>query len=225
MEKQKGREPMISFKRLAILFGIVITLASPVFAQTAGTITVTGTNPESFSLTNTSEGALSSTIALGNLTPGNTNTLTTGTADVRLRSNKAYNITAQASALNVTAGGAADGGDTISLADIGFGITAMTLTGANVANTGSRTDAIAAGYDVGGGWPAAANGLTPAFTRTLNDVTSSTQVLSGTRISRRGNLATNDNFITVTFGVATLPQFFTPNAGFSSVITLTIASQ
>ena len=27
------------------------------------------------------------------------------------------------------------------------------------------------------------------------------------------------------FGVATLPQFFTPNSGFSSVVTLTIAAQ
>jgi hypothetical protein len=200
-------------------------LTSAAFAQTGGTITVTGTTPEAFSLTNTSEGALSSTIALGTLTPGNTNTLTTGTADVRLRSNKAYTLTAQASALNVTGPGSADGGDTIALSDIGFGITSMTLTGANVANNGSRADSIAAGFDASGGWPAAANGLTPAFTTTLNSVTSATQVLSGTRISARGNLATNDNFITVTFGVATLPQFFTPNTGFSSVITLTIASQ
>ena len=216
---------MISFKRLPVLLGVVMMLTSAAFAQTGGTITVTGTTPEAFSLTNTSEAALSSTIALGTLTPGNTNTLTTGTADVRLRSNKAYTLTAQASALNVTGPGSADGGDTISLSDIGFGITSMTLTGANVANSGSRTESIAAGFDASGGWPAAANGLTPAFGKTLNDVTSATQVLSGTRISARGNLATNDNFITLTFGVATLPQFFTPNTGFSSVITLTIASQ
>jgi hypothetical protein len=216
---------MISFRRLPILFGIVILAASAALAQTAGTITVTGATPEVFSLTDTSEGTLSSTIALGSLIPGNTNTLTTGTADVRLRSNKAYKVTAQASALSVTGSGSADGGDTISLSDIGFGITAMTLTGANVASSGSRTDAVAAGFDASGGWPTASNGVTPAFTKTLNDITSATQVLSGARISKKGNLATSDNFVSVTFGVATLPQFFTPNAGFSSVITLTIASQ
>ncbi|HEX4997572.1 MAG TPA: hypothetical protein VFY29_05075 [Terriglobia bacterium] len=216
---------MVTFKRLLILPGVIVILASAAFAQTGGAITVTGANPESFSLTNTSEGTLSSTIALGSLTPGNTNTLTTGTADVRLRSNKAYKLTAQATALNITGGAAADGGDTIALSDIGFGITSITLTGANVANNGARTDAIGAGFDVTGGWPAAANGLSPTFTASLNEVTSATQVLSGTRISKKGNLATTDNYITVTFGVATLPQFFTPNTGFSSVITLTIASQ
>ena len=94
-----------------------------------------------------------------------------------------------------------------------------------MANTGSRTDAIAAGFDVSGGWPAATNGLTPAFTKTLSNISSATQVLSGTRISSRGNLTTDNNFITATFGASTLPQFFTPNSGFSSVITLTVASQ
>src|SRR5215831_14736165 len=119
-------ERMISFRRLTVLLGAITMLASTAFAQTAGTVTVTGTNPEAFSLTNTSDGALSSTIALGSLTPGNTNTLTTGTADIRLRSNKVYKVTAQASALNVTGAGSADGGDTISLSDIGFGITSKT---------------------------------------------------------------------------------------------------
>jgi hypothetical protein len=222
--QQQMEEPMISFKRAAVLLGAVMMLASAAFAQTAGTITVTGATPEAFSLTNTSDGTLSSTIALGSLTPGNTNTLSTGTAVVRMRSNKAYKVTAQAS-LTITGAGSADGGNDISLSDIGFGITSTTLTGGNVANSGSRTDAIAAGYDVSGGWPAASNGLTPAFTKTLNDISGSTQVLQGTRISKKGNMATNDNFISVTFGVATLPQLFTPNASFSSVITLTIASQ
>jgi hypothetical protein len=67
--------------------------------------------------------------------------------------------------------------------------------------------------------------LTPSFTKTLNDITGTgAQVISGSRISSKGNLATNDNYISVFFGVATLPQFFTPNAGFSSTITLTIAA-
>lgn len=208
-----------------IAAGAVFGLATGAFAQTSGTITVTGTNPEAFSLTNVSEGALSSTIALGTLTPAAGGTLNTNTATIRLRSNKAYKVTAQAGTLSVTGAGSADGGSSIALSDIGFGITATSLTGANVANTGSRTDAIAAGYDVSGGWPAATNGLTPAFTKTLSNISSATQVLSGTRISSKGNLTTDNNFITATFGASTLPQFFTPNSGFSSVITLTVASQ
>ena len=208
-----------------IAAGAVLGLATGAFAQTSGTTTVTGTNPEAFSLTNVSEGTLSSTIALGTLTPAAGGTLNTNTATIRLRSNKAYKITAQAGTLSVTGAGSADGGNSVALSDIGFGITTTSLTGANVANTGSRTDAIGSGFDVSGGWPAATNGLTPAFTKTLNDISSATQVLSGSRISSKGNLTTDNNFITATFGASTLPQFFTPNSGFSSVITLTVASQ
>ncbi len=212
-------------RTILIAAGAAFGLATGAFAKTNGTITVTGTNPEAFSLTNVSEGALSSTIALGTLTPAAGGTLNTNTATIRLRSNKAYKVTAQAGTLSVTGAGSADGGSSIALSDIGFGITATSLTGANVANTGSRADAIAAGFDVSGGWPVATNGLTPAFTKTLNNISSATQVLSGTRISSKGNLTTDNNFITATFGASTLPQFFTPNSGFSSVITLTVASQ
>ena len=77
----------------------------------------------------------------------------------------------------------------------------------------------------GTGWPASTDGLTPSFSRTLNDIQTAQQILQGTRISKKGNLMTTDNFISVTFGVATLPQFFTPNTNFSAVITLTMASQ
>ena len=206
----------------------VLALTAPfAAAQTTGTITVTGTTPEAFALTNTSDGALASTIALGVLTPTSGVTiadLTTGTpVDVRLRSNKAYKLTATAGALAVIGAGATDGGEAIALTDIGFGILLITAPGANGAT--GRSDTIVAGYDVSGGWPTPTNGLTPVFTKTLNDITSATQVLSGTRVSAKGNIATNNNYLTVRFGVATLPQFFTPNTGFSSIVTLTLASQ
>ena len=125
--------------------------------------------------------------------------------------------------MSVTGAGSTDGGSDISLSDIGFGIVSITATGANVAS--GHTDTIVSGYDASGGWPAPTNGLTPSFGKTLNNITSGPQVLSGTRISSKGNMATDNNFINVRFGVATLPQFFTPNTGFSTVITLTIASQ
>ena len=213
-------------KGLTALAALVLT-ASIAAAQTGGTITVTGTTPEAFALTNTTDGALASTIALGVLTPTSGVTiadLTTGTpVDVRLRSNKAYKLTATAGALAVTGAGATDGGEAIALTDIGFGILLITPPGANGAT--GRSDTIVAGYDVSSGWPAPTNGLTPVFTKTLNDITSATQVLSGTRVSAKGNIATNNNYLTVRFGVATLPQLFTPNTGFSSIVTLTLASQ
>jgi hypothetical protein len=219
-------ERMITFRRLPMLFGAAMMMASAAFAQT-GTITVSGTNPEAFSLTDTNGAPLSATLSLGTLTPANNNTLQIATpVTVRIRSNKAYKLSAQASVLSFNTPGLQQGGDDIALTDIGFGITGMTLTGANVANSGSRAETIPAGFDVSGGWGVTAtNGLTPAFTKTLNDITTDTQILQGLRVSRKGNMITDNNFISVSFGVAALPQYFTPNASFSSTITLTIASQ
>jgi hypothetical protein len=224
--QQIKEERMITFRRLPMLLGAAMMMASAAFAQTTGVINVTGTNPEAFSLTDTTGIPLSATLALGTLTPTNSNTVAPAPpVTVRIRTNKAYKLSAQAAALSFTTPGVADNGDTIALTDIGFGITGMTLTGVNVANTGSRLESIPSGFDVSGGWPTATNGLTPAFGKTLNDITTDTQILTGTRVSKKGNMATDNNFISVSFGAAALPQYFTPNAGFSSTITLTIASQ
>jgi len=217
-------EPMISFRRLPVLLGAVLMLASAAFAQT-GTITVQAQNPEAFSLTDTSGNTLSATISFVPVAaPANSTTVASDTATVRMRSNKAYKVSAQAGTLNTTGLGSADGGDTISLSDFGFGIMSVVNNGANVANNPGRADAVVSGFSVSS-WPAATNGLTPSFGKKLSDITAATQVLSGPRISTKGNLATNNNFVEVTFGVATLPQYFTPNTGFSTVITLTMASQ
>ena len=215
---------MVSFQKLLMGAGILMIAVSTSFAQN-GTVTVIGSDPVAISLTNSSEGTLSTTIDLNVLTPANNNTLTTSTPfEVRLRSNKAYKLTASALGLSFSSAGSNDGGSPIALTDIGFGITSTTLTGANVANTGNRTDAIAAGFNAST-WPTPTNGTTPSFTKTLNNITGAgVEVLSGSRISARGNLSTNDNYISVFFGVATLPQFFTPNSGFSSTVTLTIAT-
>src|SRR5215510_3185581 len=169
LNPKKGGTIMVSFRKQLVWIGVVAILAPAAFAQTSGTITVTGTDPVAVSLTDTSEGTLSTSIALGTLTPANNNTL--------------------------------------ALTDIGFGVTSMTLTGTNVANSGSRTDAIASGFNAAT-WPTPANGLTPSFTKTLNNITGAgAQVLNGSRISTKGNLATSDNYISVYFGIATLPQF------------------
>ena len=208
-------------KTTLLLIVVVFLMSAAAFAQTSGNITVSGTTPEAFSITDTTDGTVTSSIVLGTLTPSNNGTLAQNTAQVRLRSNKAYKVTAQASALNFSNAGSVDGGAALALTDVGFGITNISAAGANVAT--GHTDTIATGYDVSGGWPTPANGLTPTFGKTLNDITTGVQVLNGTRISARGNLATNNNFVLVTFGAATLPQFFTPNTGFSTTITLTIS--
>jgi hypothetical protein len=219
-------ERMISFKRLPILLGAAMMMASAAFAQTTGTINIGGNTPDAFSLTDTGGAALSATVTLGTLTPSNNNTLTTGgPVTVRMRSNKAYKVTAQTTTWTLTNSALADGGDDITPGDIGFGVTAMSLTGANVVNTGSRSETLPAGFDVSGGWPAASNGLNPNYALTLGSLNSPTQILAGQRISKRGNLITDNNFISVSFGVAVLPQFFTPSTSFAATVTLTMASQ
>ena len=225
LKKGKSMKRRVAL-RIALFAGIGIFLCTQTcLAQTTGTITATGTTPTAVSATNTSDSNLSATIALGTLTPATGSSLASGTVQVRLRSNKAYTLSAQATALSFTSPGAADGGNSLSLSDIGFGITAIDATGANVAT--GHTDTIVASspsFDYRSGWPAVANGLTPftASNATLSSISANTQVLSGSRISSKGNISTNNNFVLVTFGLATLPQYFTP-ANFSALITLTIS--
>lgn len=220
---------MINRRQLACTGTVVLILlmfAQLGSAQTTGTITITGTDPEAFSITSTTNAVLSATVILGNLNPANNGVLTSGSTQIRLRSNKAYKLTAQTTALNFVGAGAADNGSSIALSDFGFGISSIDATGANVANAAGHTVDALFNYD-----PSAvvvANGLTPfvpATHGTLNDITLSTQILSGPRISAKGNISTDNNFVLATLVVATLPQYFTPNTSFSTTITLTIASQ
>ena len=204
----------------------ILSFAQIASAQTTGTVTVSGTNPEAFSITNTSDASLSTTVSFGTLTPAAGSTLASGTTQVRLRSNKAYKLSAQATSLSFVGAGSADGGSSIALSDIGFGISSVNATGANVANAAGHT--VAALYNYDPSTVAVTNGLTPftpATHGTLNDITSSAQILSGPRISSKGNLSTNNNFALVTMKIATLPQYFTPNTSFSTTVTLTIATQ
>src|SRR5437870_4649338 len=117
------------------IIGVLIAVEGG-FAQTTGTVTATGTNPAAVSIVNTSDASISTTVALGTLTPAAGGTLATGSIQARLRSNKAYVLSAQATALTFNGLGATANGDTIALSDIGFGLTAVANTGVNVANSG-----------------------------------------------------------------------------------------
>lgn len=199
--------------------------AAAAFAQTTGTVTVTGDIPDAISITNTSDAALSATQSLGTLTAANSSTLAAITPlDVRVRSNQQYKL--NAAMIFTNAGpGADDGGAPIAVTDVGFGITARDATGANVAT--GHSDTITSKFDYTTTAMSAlpvVNGLTPfvaGTNGTLNDISASTQVVQGSRISKKGNIETNNNFLKLTFGVGTLPQYFTPTTGFQAVITLT----
>ncbi len=216
-------------KRILVLFAACALAA---VAQTSGTIGISGTIPEAFSLLSSSDGNLASSTVLGAWTIANNATMLAITpVDVRVRSNKAYKINASAT-FTKSAEGAADGGDGLAVTDIGFGITAIDATGANVANklAGDHTVVAKFNYTAAGNLSlAAADGLSPfvaASKATLNDISGANdgaQVVSGKRISTKGNIATQTNFVNYKVGLAMLPQYFTP-AGFASVVTLTISS-
>src|SRR5438552_15288433 len=88
--------------KLVFLTSLAIALAQTGLAQTTGTITVTGTTPTAVSVTNTSDSTLSATVALGTLTPAAGGTLASTTEQARLRSNKAYTLSAEAGALSIS---------------------------------------------------------------------------------------------------------------------------
>ncbi len=54
---------------------VVCLLRTTSYAQTSGNINVTDTSPEAFSITDTADGTLTSSIILGTLTPSNNGTL------------------------------------------------------------------------------------------------------------------------------------------------------
>src|SRR5581483_4905057 len=211
---------------------VLIALPGAIFAQgTSGTGTYSGTVPETYAISNTSDGNLAGTLgSFSTLTIGKGTLAAPTPLQIRLRSNHTYQITANAAVTSgITDGTASPAGNTaqaIKTGDIGFGFTAaIDKSGASVVNGGAtptRVDTIVSGFDASSGWPSVANGHTPVFTKTLHDIYGSdTQVLSGDRNSASGDNSSTDNFLLVTLGVATLPQYLTPGA-FSGTVTFTI---
>ncbi|HXB72229.1 MAG TPA: hypothetical protein VNY05_28585 [Candidatus Acidoferrales bacterium] len=224
-------------KRMSILLSasaVLAILPGIVLAQgTTGTGTFGGTVPTTFSIANTSNGSLAAALGtFGTLTIGK-NVLSTPTPlAFRLRSNAGYKLTAQVGSLVGITDGAPSGVSTtlqaIKTGDIGIGFTtAVDRSGLSVVNGGAsptRTDSVVTGFDVTAGWPSVSTGHTPAFTKTLHDIfAADTQIMSGDRISASGDNSSSDNFLTVTVGVATLPQYLTPG-DFSGTVTFTIAA-
>ena len=214
-------------KRTLLILAVAILACAPfVTAQTTGTLSLSGNIPEAYSLTNVGGTQISAaSVALGALIPANNQTLVTDeTVAGYLRSNHKYKLTAQVGTLTRGAG-SADNGDSIQLSDIGFGIRGLVKNGANVVNQASHVAVTK--FDYTGGWPSVSGGLTPfvaGTNGTLNDITTDTQVLGGQRISKLGNITTTDNAVQLTFGFAVLPQYFSPDGGFSATITLTVAT-
>jgi len=214
-------------KRTLLVLAVAILACAPfVAAQTTGTISLSGNIPEAYSLTSSGGTQIvGATVALGALIPVNNQTLVTNETVVGyLRSNHKYKLTAQA--LSLTRGtGSDDGGLAIQLSDIGFGIRGLVKNGAQVVN--QATHSVVTGFDYTTAWPTPSGGLTPfdgTTYKNLGNITADTQILGGQRISNKGNITTTDNAVQLTFGFAVLPQYFSPDTGFSTTITLTIAT-
>jgi len=120
--------------------------------------------------------------------------------------------------------------EAITLGDIGFGISNIDSSGLSVVGGGgvpTRTDTTATGFAYASATPS--DGRIAWTTKTLHDILgSSTQMLSGDRISASGDNGSDDNFLLVSLTAGYLPQYFTPTdisgGTFTVVVTLTVAA-
>lgn len=235
--KVEKAENIMKRQRLVLqVASALIIVPGVLLAQgTTGSGSFGGTVPETYSITNSSNGNLSGALgSFSTLTIGKGTMATPTVLQLQLRSNHVYKLTANAAITSgITDGAATAAGNTagdIMTGDIGVGFTAaLGASGASVVNGGAvptRTDTIVTGFDATAGWPAITNGHTPSFTKTLHDIYGSdVQILSGDRISASGDNSSTDNFLTLSMGIAAVPQYWTPSTGFSGTVTLTIATQ
>jgi hypothetical protein len=221
--------------KLTCLVVVLVTSALVASAQTSGTVTVSGSVAKSasirwwsFTALNSEAGAnapaaqnspLSFTLTLGDVSATNANNYAGGKVKVILRTNAAYAVSAQVTA---SSGFGAALGD-LRLADVGFGLANLVNSGALVFGDPATNSVFAGSF---GNDPSAAaknaDGV-PTFTTSLNNISASTQVLSGPRISKGGSVSSPNNGLLVDTIYAIGPQFFTPTA-FSATITYTITT-
>lgn len=161
-------------------------------------------------------------IDFGEVGPSNTNSFVTATVPLRLRSNVSYTLKTSASAIT----GVTDA-SSVTLADIGFGITTATRDSGGGVAAGADTIAAAASGDPTLGANGAVDGVTGRYTynagHSLANYTTSTTVLTGPRVMNAMVPGGNTNGLVVTSIIAIKPQFFTPGS-FSTSVTFTISN-
>lgn len=227
--------------RLPLLIFALSILSIPAFAQSSGTINLAGTvsgyvevraggaaaltdNVGGGITNNKAKGDLlnpsTMTINFGEVSPSNTNPFVYANVPLRLRSNVLYTLKASAAAM--TYGGGNDA-DSVTLADIGFGVTTATRDSGGGVMAGTDT------YGSGHGDPMSNGAANPSgrFVYTsgfsLNDYTSDTTILNGTRIMQAAVPTGSTNGLVVDTVFAIKPQFFTPGT-FSTTVTFTIST-
>ena len=204
----------------------VISLAGlgNVFAQaldisSGGAPTITGSVGGSVTGSSSVTTNLSVTINFGEISPSNTNSIVKVTVPIAVRSNQAYSVRATYSgAINANA-------QALQKSDIGFGLRNWRAMGSNsrVCNNSSHIF-----YSPFSNDPASSVSINPTTGRVqyvsdLADVTTSTLILSGPRLSNgNNNRQTNDGYIFDAIFTIT-PQFYASGTT-SATITFTISA-
>ena len=190
--------------------------------------------PESFGqrITDSSNNTLNITLPFGTLTADASNNPSSVTVQFRLRGTNpaGYNVTVSSATFTPTTTDPVDGGDTITAADVGVGITSVTPA-PGFSGVTPRADNITSGFDYDPSTVTATNGLTPygglsgnPARATLQDLisTSDTKILSGNRIHTNSQVTTGiPNYLVVTMTFGVIRQYFTP-AVFTAVLNLVI---
>jgi hypothetical protein len=219
-------------ERICILFLVGASpamLPGVLMAQgSGGTGTFGGAVQPAFTISATNNGVLDAAMGpFGTMTVGQSTLNAPTPVAFRVRSNAPYKLMVQVGALLGMTDGVGSGSLGLTTGDFGFGFTSpVDGSGNSVVGGGSspsRVDAIVTGFDVTAGWPVV-TGTSVDFAKTLHDIYGQdVQILSGPRISASGDNSSNDNSLTVTVGIATLPQYLSAGT-FSGTLTFTIAS-
>ena len=240
-----------SFRRLAwstLLLTIALIAAPSAGAQTvdSGTITLQG-NVSGYvevraggaaTLINNSGGGITNnkakgqslnnpttlTIDFGDVGPSNTASFVVATVPLRLRSNVSYTLRMSAAAMAYGSG--TPDADSVTLADVGFGVVSAVRDSTGGVASGADIIAAAASGDP----TLPANGSTNAAGRyvynaghALSNYTASTTILTGPRIMNAVVPTGNTNGLVVNTVFTIKPQFFTPGS-FSTSVTFTISN-
>ncbi|MFL6275852.1 MAG: hypothetical protein ACJ74G_11755 [Blastocatellia bacterium] len=164
------------------------------------------------------------TLDFGEVSPSNTNAFVSATVPLRLRSNVAYTL--KMTAGTMTYGSGTPDADSVTLADIGFGVTSAARDSGGGVMAGTDTVASGSG-DPTSGSNGATSGTTGRYVYnagfSLNDYSSAATLLTGPRVMKAAVPAGNTNGLVVNTVFAVKPQFFTPGS-FSTSVTFTISN-
>lgn len=228
---------MRNLTRIAVAVGVLCLLAPAIFAQTSGTVTISGTTSAAVKLTSggvatlagnvgggitaqsAADAALATVVNFGEVGPGNTNTYVCFTQPLFLRANAASTVSAA-----VTAESFPGGSNAVQKSDIGIGFQNLAAGGPNadVSTTtivaAYATDPCAAPIN-GDGIPTYSAALS-----TLATTTPGTAVITSTGpISLRGSFNSPNNVGEVDLLLAMVPQSYEASS-FSATLTLTMTT-